>query len=245
MGEIAKRDPDAVSDTNAIIQVIERAAANPSVDMDKMERLLQMQERILAKNAEAAFNAAMVRAQSRIRQVSADSENKQTHSRYASYSALDKELRPVYTDEGFSLSFDTGDGAPSEHVRVVCYVAHIDGHSRTYHVDMPADGKGAKGGDVMTKTHAAGSAMQYGMRYLVKLIFNVAIGDDDDGNGATQLERINAKQLADLTAKIEEVGAKKDQFLKFLKLNRLEDLPAVNFNAAIRALEDKAKGARK
>ena len=244
MGEIAKREPDTVSDTNAIIQVIERAAANPSVDMDKMERLLQMQERILAKNAEAAFNVAMVRAQSRIRQVSADSENKQTHSRYASYSALDKALRPVYTDEGFSLSFDTGDGAPPEHVRVVCYVAHIDGHSRTYHVDMPADGKGAKGGDVMTKTHAAGSAMQYGMRYLVKLIFNVAIGDDDDGNGATQLERINAKQLADLIAKIEEVGAKKDQFLKFLKLNRLEDLPAVNYNAAIRALEDKAKGVR-
>src|SRR5690606_15862485 len=50
---------------------------------------------------------------------------------------------------------------------------------------MPADGKGAKGGDVMTKTHAAGSAMSYGQRYLLKLIFNVAIGEnDDDGNSA-------------------------------------------------------------
>lgn len=49
---------------------------------------------------------------------------------------------------------------------------------------MPADGKGAKGGDVMTKTHAAGSAMSYGQRYLLKMIFNLAVGDDDDGQKA-------------------------------------------------------------
>ena len=49
---------------------------------------------------------------------------------------------------------------------------------------MPADGKGAKGGDVMTKTHATGAAVSYGMRYLLKMIFNVAVGEDDtDGNG--------------------------------------------------------------
>lgn len=68
-------------------------------------------------------------------------------------------------------------------VRVLCYVAHAQGHSRTYHIDMPADGKGAKGGDVMTKTHAVGAGASYGMRYLLKMIFNVAVGEDDaDGN---------------------------------------------------------------
>jgi hypothetical protein len=36
----------------------------------------------------------------------------------------------------------------------------------------------------MTKTHATGAATSYGMRYLLKMIFNVAVGeDDDDGNG--------------------------------------------------------------
>ncbi len=48
---------------------------------------------------------------------------------------------------------------------------------------MPADGKGAKGGDVMTKTHAVGAAKSYGKRYLLKDIFNIAIGEEDtDGN---------------------------------------------------------------
>jgi ribosomal protein L37AE/L43A len=62
---------------------------------------------------------------------------------------------------------------------------------------MPADGKGAKGNDVMTKTHAAGAAGSYGARYLLKGIFNVAIGEnDDDGNGATPRTRQRYRQSA-------------------------------------------------
>jgi hypothetical protein len=72
-------------------------------------------------------------------------------------------------------------------VAIFCLSAtltHAAGFTRKYLIDMPADGKGAKGNDVMTKTHATGSATQYGMRYLLKMIFNVAIGEDDDGNAA-------------------------------------------------------------
>lgn len=34
---------------------------------------------------------------------------------------------------------------------------------------------------MMTKTHATGAAMSYGMRYLLKMIFNAAIGEADTG----------------------------------------------------------------
>src|SRR6185436_6685763 len=99
--------------------------------------------------------------------------------------------RPIYTKHGFALSFNTAEGAPENYVRVVCNVSHDGGHSRQFQIDMPADGKGAKGGDVMTKTHAVGSGMTYGMRYLLKMIFNVAIGEDDtDGNVPGDYERI-------------------------------------------------------
>ena len=171
-------------EATALIHVIERAALNPDIDVEKMERLLAMQERIFNRNAEAAFNSGMSECQSEIRPIAADAENKQTHSFYATYAKLDKALRPIYTKHGFSISYDTADSPKPEHVRVVAYVAHSGGHTRTYRVDMPADGKGAKGGDVMTKTHASGAANSYGMRYLLKMIFNVAIGEDDtDGNG--------------------------------------------------------------
>lgn len=232
----------AKTDAAAIVQVIERAAMNPDVDMDKMERLLAMQERIMAKNAEMAFNAAMADAQSKTRQVAADATNPQTRSKYASYSALDKALRPIYTAAGFSLSFDTGEGAPADWVRVLCYVSHRDGHSRTYHADMPADGKGAKGGDVMTKTHAAGSALSYGMRYLLKMIFNVAVGeDDDDGQAAGRGQTISESQVADLEALIEEVSADKAAFLRWAKVNSLSEIHVNAYAGCVQALRHKAK----
>jgi hypothetical protein len=49
---------------------------------------------------------------------------------------------------------------------------------------MPIDTKGARGGDVMTRTHATGSAYTYGKRYLLIGMFNLSIDDDDDGNSA-------------------------------------------------------------
>ena len=173
------------SETATLAQAIISAATDPTVNVEKMERLLSMHERITAKDAEQQFNAAMVAAQARMGRVSADAINPQTRSKYATYAQLDRHLRPIYTTHGFSLSFNAGTDAPEGYVRVLCYVSHSAGHTRTYQCDMPADGKGAKGNDVMTKTHASGSAMSYGMRYLLKLIFNVAVGeDDDDGNSA-------------------------------------------------------------
>ena len=175
--------PAMQTDSVTMLTMISRAASDPTVDIEKLERLMAMKERMDAKEAETAFNDSMSDAQAKMRPISADLTNTQTRSKYASYAKLDGKLRPIYTDAGFSLSFDTGDSPKEDHVRVLCYVSHKAGHTRTYKADMPVDGKGAKGNDVMTKTHAFGSGASYGMRYLLKMIFNVAVGEDDnDGN---------------------------------------------------------------
>ncbi len=178
--------PQVVDDQ--LTSLVQALAQNPNVDVDKLERIIGMQKSMLSERYEGLFNTALSEAQADMRVVVTNRENQATHSKYASYSAIDRVIRPVYTQHGFSLSFNTGD-IEGDFVRVICYVAHRSGFRRTYHVDMPADGKGAKGGDVMTKTHAVGSALTYGQRYLLKLIFNVAIGnegeeEDDDGNAA-------------------------------------------------------------
>lgn len=204
----ASRAP-APNSALAMIQAITAAANNPLVDIEKMERLWAMHERIVARDAEQAFNAAMTAAQSQMGRISADATNPQTRSKYATYGQLDRHVRPVYTTHGFALSFDSGDGAPEGHERVLAYVSHSGGHTRTYRADIPNDGKGAKGGDVMTKTHATGSAKSYGKRYLLKDIFNLAIGeDDDDGNAASvHGEVIGNKVLGGLLADLKTAAS--------------------------------------
>lgn len=203
---IAERQESPVvaqAESATILQVIQRAAADPQCDIEKMERLMAMHERMQARDAETQFNLAMSSAQSEMRPVGADADNKQTRSKYATYAKLDSALRPIYTRHGFSLSFNS-EPAEAEVIRVVCYVSHSAGHTRTYSIDMPADGKGAKGGDVMTKTHAVGSGASYGMRYLLKMIFNVAVGeDDDDGNSASGADLRDAA-MSDLLRRVDE-----------------------------------------
>jgi hypothetical protein len=235
--EVATIQPtaSAVSETAAIISMIERAARDPAIDIDKLKQLMEMRERVESRQAAREYNEAMAACQAEMRPVAADCNNTQTKSKYASYSALYNALQPIYSKHGFSLSFGTADGAPEGHIRVTCKVSH-GGFSETTHIDMPADGKGAKGGDVMTKTHATGAAISYGQRYLLKMIFNIAVGNDRDGNapGGT----ISDEQCEALAKLIDDLGANEERFLKFLGVEKLADLPARQYDRATAALND-------
>lgn len=230
------------SEGAAVLHMIERAARDPAVDIDKLQQLMAMRERIEARTAEADFDKALTAAQAGMGRVRTDSNNPQTKSRYASYGALDAAMRPAYTSHGFALSFNTENPAP-EIVRVICRVSHQNGHSRTYQIDMPADGKGAKGGDVMTKTHATGSAVSYGMRYLLKMIFNIAVSDkDDDGNAAAQTGGgiITEAQAKEIKAKCDQVAEGFDEsFCNYFGIETISDLPSKDYQRAISALKKK------
>ncbi len=232
----------------AMISMIQQAASDPNTDVAKMEKLWEMKERIDAKQAEGDFNQAMGLAQSKMGTIGVDKANRQTQSKYASYSKLDKVLRPIYTSDGFALSFNTEKAENPAEIRIICFVSHAKGHTRMYSIDMPADGKGAKGGDVMTKTHATGSAVSYGMRYLLKMIFNVAIGEyDDDGNQAAQIEPIKLiteNQQNTIHAMLVENDLSESIFLSFLdslKINGLANIPQSDYKSIVAKVKESIK----
>lgn len=224
-----------------------RAAADPGTDVAKLKELYAMYEQIATKEAEIKFNAAMTKCQREMTPISTNASNPQTHSKYATYAQLDKALRPIYTKHGFALSFDEGVAPYPEYVRTICIVSHSAGFSRTYTRDMPADGKGAKGGDVMTKTHAAAAAMAYAMRYLLKGVFNVAVATDDrDGNpvdgGLDPKEPlVSEQQVADLKAVLTETGADIPAFLKYIKASSLTAIYAKNYDAVLKTAQAKRR----
>lgn len=224
------------ADARSIIEVISRASADPNTDVDKLERLLGMYERITARHAETTYSESMNAAQEAMGPVSQDASNQQTRSKYASFAALDKAIRPIYTRHGFSLSFDTGDGAPENHVRVVCKVSHRAGHSERPHLDMPADGKGAKGGDVMTKTHATMAAISYAKRGLLKMIFNIAEGDDDGNGASANTASITDAQVETIFDLIKRSKADTAKFCAHFKIDGVPDLPAKDYARAVEML---------
>lgn len=168
-----------------MISVIDRAARDPAVDVAKMERLLEMAERVHEREAKSQYDQAMNEAQGEMRPISRDCHNPHTRSRYASYEAIDSAIRPIYTKHGFAMSFGSkaSSGGP-DRVIVTCRVSHRGGHAEHVELEMPADGKGARGGDIQSRTHATGSALSYGKRYIANLVWNLSFGEEDDGNAA-------------------------------------------------------------
>ena len=190
-----------VPQATSLLDAISRAAADPATDMDKMERLFAMHQQMVKGEQEAAFNAAMSRAQAKMLPVVNNARNTQTNSNYAKLAAINKAITPIYTAEGFSISFDTADSPIPKYLRVIAIVSHAQGHSRQYHLDMPPDEAGAKGNVNKTMVHATGSTNSYARRYLVNMIFNVTTEDDTDGNADKKV--MPDGQRADFEAAIE------------------------------------------
>jgi hypothetical protein len=187
-----KRAPALPPEPTTLLQAIILAASNPAVDVAKVEHLVRLKKEMEAAEAAHAFNNALAAAQAQMQPIVADAVNDQTHSRYATYAQLDKVIRPIYSAHGLAMTLTTGERSNDTAVEVVGYLIGHQ-HSRRYSIVMPADGKGARGGDVMSKTHAAAAACSYAMRYLTLMAFNLAIEKDTDGNGASGQRKSSAQ----------------------------------------------------
>jgi len=171
-----------------------------------IERITALMERERDYQANVGFDEALNRCQTRIGRISTDANNPQTHSRYASYAKLDSVLRPIYTAEGFSLSFGERDCPVPGKTRFVAFLSR-SGLTREYLKDMTASTKGPKGNDVMTPVHAEGALDSYARRYLLKSIFNVAIGEDDtDGNIGPAMTEKQEAELQDYQDALRQCG---------------------------------------
>jgi hypothetical protein len=164
----------ALSESGAIIQVIERAAMNPNVDIDKMERLLQMQERIMERNARAAYAAAFAEMQPDLPEIPEHGKGHNNAS-YALWEDINDLIKPVLAKHGFGISFKPGRDGPN--ITVTAILTHREGHSEEASMILPIDSSGSK-----NAVQAVGSSTSYGKRYTASALLNLTSRhEDDDG----------------------------------------------------------------
>lgn len=231
------RDIAPVNETTAIIQVIERAAANPNVDIDKMERLLEMQERIMARNAKNAFASAFATMQPELPVIKErggiTDRSGNVQSRYALWEDMNEAIRPALAKHGFSLSFRTG--YEGDKIVVTGVLLHREGHSEETTMHLPLDMSGSK-----NAVQGVGSSTSYGKRYTAQALLNLTSGgEDDDGKAAGNVETIDADQVGTLRRMLASIGSSEERFLKFIKVTALEEIAADRFLDACKILSDK------
>jgi hypothetical protein len=239
--DIKDRMPEVirVSEDDAALNMIVSAAKDPTVDIEKFTQLMTIKDRMEDKRAERAYNEAFAAAQAEtsVAKIKKDAKNTQTNSMYARLEAINTAIMPIITKHGFSMSFGQADSPLQGHYRVTCDVRHRAGHKTHHYNDMPIDAAGIGGKVNKTSTHAFGSTMTYGQRYLTKMIWSVNGADDDDDGNAAGVQTITEEQCAKLRDLIDLVNADTALFCRFMKVEALPDLPAKQYERAVNELK--------
>ena len=130
------------------------------------------------------FNASLLRIQQTIKPILKRGTGEKPGAKYALIEDIDNALNPLLAEEHMSLTFEPAISDKPNTIVVTAILAQ-GAYERRYSLEMPADGMGPKGGVVMTRTHATGSAMTYAKRYLKDSIIDLQFKQkDDDGNSA-------------------------------------------------------------
>lgn len=219
-----------------------RLALEKNVDVEVLERVVALQERVSDRNARAEFFDALARFQemapeihkAKTAQIVTKTGGKYSYT-YAPLEEITRAIRPVLRDCGLSYAWTT-EGADGGTLSVICILRHISGHEERSAFPVPTQTDAA-----MSGAQKHGAALTYGKRQSLTSVLGLTTADEDtDGADPPQAGKtISDTQLADLEALILEVKANRSRFLVYLGIERLEDLTAANLPSAIRALEEK------
>lgn len=221
-----------------------------SIDPDKLEKLLEVQERWEGNEAKKAYAKAMAECQAEVPNViHAANRNNQTNSNYAKYDAVVRAIKPIYVRHGFTVSFGESPCDREGFILVVATVRHSSGHAETFQRFAPIDNLGPKGNPTKTMLHGCESSMKYMQRKLLESIFGASEGDevaDDDGQAAGAPEPVDQQtgdEIAALLEQVEEIdpGSKK-RLLDWVGVNTPYDIPSRKAGDCIAALNRKLKG---
>jgi hypothetical protein len=210
------------------MDMLNRAVAS-GADINVLEKLMALQERYEKNMARKAFDESVAEAKAEIPPIL---RNREGHNskKYADFAAIARVVDPIISQHGLSYRFRT---TQDERINVTCILSHKAGHYEETTLSGPADQTGNK-----NAIQAIGSTLTYLQRYSLVQMLGLAAAEDDDGKAGGG-DLIDEKQVEEIQTLIVEVGADIPKFLKYMKVDRIEEIQGGRFKNAIAALNAK------
>lgn len=186
MNEVSVVERQAVAAVSVTPMALLQIAMNQGADLQKLEKLMELQERWEANEARKAFNEAFAAFKAEAVNVL---KNKMVTAgplsgkSYAELHSVVDAVTPALSRHGLSTSWKLTKDEPGW-LEVTCTLKHVKGHSESVSIGGPPDEGGAK-----SKIQARASTITYLERYTLKAVCGVSEkGDDTDGNGRREVE---------------------------------------------------------
>ena len=243
--ETALSPPAAVSGApDPILAMIERAARDAAVDIDKFERLMAMKERVEDRRAKQAFDNAIALAKGELGPIvknrAVDFTNKagqRTNYRYEDFAGVAAAVDPVLARHGLSYRFRSEQ--QGQRLKVTCRVSHADGYGEETTLEATNDESGNK-----NAIQAVGSAATYLQRYTLKLALGLAAANDDDGGGKDEdAGAIDGDQLIQLQQLLADTKSNLEIFFDTLGATGFSDLTVKQWKRGVALLNEKKRRA--
>ncbi len=211
------------------------AAVKDGTDLDKVEKLLMLQERWEANEARKSYHKAMASFKANPPEIFKDKsvnfgQGKASY-RHASLSNVCKEINKALSPHGLSSSWRVSQNGKIE---VICKITHALGHSEETALTAPSDKTGSK-----NEIQAIGSTITYLERYTLLALVGLATADQDDDAQVASADPIDEKQLGTLIDYLASTDSNEEKFLKYMGVPGLEEIPKSLYKKAINALKVK------
>lgn len=217
----------------SMLATISRLALDPRCDMEKLERLMALQERMEAKTALEAFNSAFAEMQCEMPSVEKRTENTHTKKMYADLDDINYAVRSVMAKFGFGVSFKIVNHEKG--VSITGILMHKAGHREETTMLLPLDiGAGR------SAVQSVGSTTTYGKRYVMCALLNITSGDDNDNDGNEDPKpepMVTPAQVKQIEALLDKCAERTK--LGFEKMYVTADqVPKVNFDGVVAGLKN-------
>lgn len=216
-------------------------AVESGADIERLEKLMDMQMRWEENEARKAFVGAMAAFRAEAPRIvkNAEVSYSGTHYRHSTLDHVMDQINPILAKHGLSVgwSTDQAEGA----VSVTCELTHEQGHSTKTTLSSQPDASGKK-----NSIQAIGSAVKYLQRYTVMAALGLADSlNENDGHPAPTA--ITDHQANQLRAMLDSGGVPEQQAEDYLQSKGIEGIdaiPAANYEAVVKAF-NKAIEARR
>ena len=250
---------------SAISIIDSMAKIAPNLDVEKLDRLIALQERVMDRQEKADFDANFATMQLELpivdrkgRIVVREKDGRghrtgpiQQDSKYARFEDINEAVRPVLAKHGFGVRFETG-LAEDGRVKVIGILSGY-GHREQAEFVLPHDSTGSK-----NSVQAIGSSTSYGKRYALCALLNITTRGEDDGGvkGGEQsgLDRISPVQAEEIVNLCGSVGCNKKRLMNYLngssrpaghpEVKEIEEIPASRYDEVIRGLNQIGKAGK-
>lgn len=154
-------------------------AVDKDLDIEKLQKLMELQRQWEANQARKAFYSALSEFQDQVpdirknKKVGFDTKTGgRTDYNYAPLSDIDRQIKALMKKCGLTKSWKIFDNAGK--IKVICFITHIDGHSEATEMEADADMSGSK-----NAIQGKGSAIEYMKRYTLIGALGITTADND------------------------------------------------------------------